>query len=429
MARFLTSEEGAILLEEARVTRNLAPHRRVERLRALTGPDRAHAVLEQDDLRRRALPRCPHAEALLFTRAALEQATAWPVAAERARRWPGPSDSPLFDLGAGIGLDTLAAAVAGHRVTAVERDPGRALLLAHNAGALDVAGRVEVLAADVLEAGLSGPLAFLDPGRRPEGRRTRDAEAFEPPRSTWGPLLGGFAAAMLKLPPSSPRETRRGPQANPDGTGLPHRRPAGGLAGGSDVPAWGSSGAWPEGLASQPPFEVVSLDGRARERRLFLGDFGHLPPRRALSLPSGHAIAGTGVPWPSARVPQEGDWLLDPDPAVTLAGLVGDLAAEHQLAPVHPRIAYLLGSERPSAAPGRVLRVDALLRPRPREVNAWLRSQGAGRLTIKTRGVADDAAAWRKRLKPGRGDAEAVLVFTRTLDDHWIALGSLPSGE
>ena len=111
---------------------------------------------------------------------------------------------------------------------------------------------------------------------------------------------------------------------------------------------------------------------------------------------------------------------------MTLAGLVGDLAEAHGLAPVHPRIAYLLGTERPQAAPGRVLRIDALLRPRPRELNAWLRARGAGRLTIKTRGVADDAATWRRRLKPGPGDAEAVLVFTRTPDDRWIGLGSLP---
>lgn len=385
-ARFLTSDEGARLLESARATRALAAHHRVERLGATVHADRVRALLSQDDLRRRALPRCPHAERLLFTREALEQASAWPVAAERAGRWPGPPDTPLFDLGAGIGLDTLAAAAAGRPVTAVERDPARVLLLAFNVRALGFEDRVRVLEADVETTRGSGPLALLDPGRRPGGRRTREAEAFEPPRSRWGPILEGFAAAMIKLPPS----------AGPAGMG---------------------------------PFEVVSLDGRARECRLFLGDFSHVPPRRALSLPSGHAVAGAGAPWPAARPPRVGDWLLDPDPAVTLAGLVGDLALGLGMAPIHPRIAYLLGSERPHDAPGRVLRIDALLRPRAREVNAWLKARRVGRFTVKTRGVADDAAAWRRRLRPGGGDAEATLAFTRTPDDRWIGLGSLMTSE
>lgn len=384
-ARLLTSDEGARLLAEARETRGLPPHRRVEHLRKLTGAGGAHAALAQDDLRQRARARCPHAERLLFTREALEQATAWPVAAERALRWPGPADTPLFDLGAGIGLDALAAAEAGRPVRAVERDPVRAILLAANARALGLDDRVEVVQADLSAAPLTGSLAYLDPGRRPAGRRTREPEEFEPPRSQWPSILEGFGAGLVKLPPHP--------------------------------------GSCPGG---ERPFEVVSLDGRARERRLFWRGFENAPPRRALSLPSGHAISGHGVAWPAARAPREGDWLLDPDPSVTLADLVGDLAEAHALAPVHPRIAWLVGDRRPEAAPGRVLRIEAVLRARPRELNAWLRAHGIGRLDVKTRGVAEDAAAWRSRLKIPGGEAAAVLAITRTPADRWIALASLP---
>jgi len=390
-ARFLTSEEGGRLLDAARETRGQPPHRRVERLRTLADAERAHAVLAQDELRCRAQPRCPHAERLLFTREALEQATAWRVATERATRWPGPADTPLFDLGSGIGLDALAAAGGGRPVTAVERDPARAHLLGFNARALDLQDRLRVVGADLeaeLGAGrLTGALAFLDPGRRPDGRRTREPEAFEPPRSRWDRVLADFGAAMIKLPPT-------------EGTGL------------AEV-----------GL----PFEVVALDGRARECRTLWSGFEQAPPRRALSLPSGHAIEGSGVRWPDSRAPQEGDWLLDPDPAVTLAGLVGDLAVAHALAPVHPRIAWLLGPERPQGAPGRALQVEAILRPRRRELNAWLRDNRVGQLEIKTRGVAEDAAVWRRRLRIPGGDTVAALCITRTPQDRWVALAALPS--
>lgn len=384
-ARFLTSDEGALLLAEARETRGLPPHRRVERLRRGADAAAAHAALAQDDLRQRARARCPHAESLLFTREALEQATAWPVAVERASRWPGPADAPLWDLGAGIGLDALAAARGGRPVTAVERDPARALLLEANARALDVADRIEVLQTDLSTTPLAGPLAFLDPGRRPDGRRTREPEAFEPPRAHWPGILEGFEAALIKLAPR------------------------------------------PDDALEGHPFEVVSLDGRARECRLLWRGFEDAPPRRALSLPSGQAIEGPGVPWPAPRTPREGDWLLDPHPCVTLAGLVGDLAHSLSLAPVHPRIAWLTGDERPGPAPGRALRIDAILRPRARELNAWLRAEGVGQLEIKTRGVADDAAAWRSRLKVPGGEAAGVICITRTPADRWIALASLSS--
>ena len=223
------------------------------------------ALLEQDELRRRALPRCPHADDLLFTREALEQATAWPVAAERGGRWPGPPDTPLFDLGAGIGLDALAAAVAGRPVVAVERDPSRVILLTHNVRALGVEGRVRILEADVLATKVSGPLAFLDPGRRPDGRRTRHAADFEPPRDTWPTILAGFAAAMIKLPPGA------GGADSPNGEGAdpprPSRRSPWTVGRANDGSSSASSRRPPPGGRSASPRDTRSPGRACRGRR------------------------------------------------------------------------------------------------------------------------------------------------------------------
>jgi hypothetical protein len=380
-ADFLVSAGGARLLEAARSTRGRPAHARPGMLAGLGSAEEVRAALRQDDLRVRAAEKTPHAEAMLFERVALEQATPWAVAVERATRWPGSADDVLHDLGAGIGADALAAALSGRRVVAWERDPVRSTLLRHNAAALGVESRVTVEARDALADPPRGDLALLDPDRRPGGARTRDPDRFEPPAGAWPALLAGFFAAMVKV----------GPAAALDDAG---------------------------------PFEVVSLDGAPRERRLFRGAFGALPPRRALALPSGRSVEGPGLPWPDPADAAPGLVLLDPDPAVTVAGLVGDLALRHDLRPVHPRIAYLVGERADPAAPGAWMTVDAVLPARAREIDAWLRARDVGRLTIRARGVADPVEAWRRRLHP-RGSRAGTLALYRDGRERWTAVTAL----
>ncbi len=376
-ARFLAADGGFRLLEAARTTRELPAHRRAGALAECGTPDQVRLALQQDDLRVKALARCPHAERLLFTPEALEQATAWPVAEERATRWHAGPDEPLHDLGAGIGMDSLATALRGRPVVAYEQDPVRATLLAHNARALDLA--VDVRTADLRAEKPGGALALLDPDRRPGGRRTRDRDAFEPPRDTWAAITSRFERAMIKLPPTATDE------------------------------------------AEAHPFEVVSLHGRARERRLFTEGWA-LPPRRALALPSGRSVEGAGARWPDPVDVKEGDWILDPDTSVVLAGLVGDLALRDGLQPVHPEIAYLVGAAPNDTAPGHWVRVDAVLSPHPKKLKAWLRAHAVGNLTIRKRGVATSVEKWRRLIQP-KGKNAATLVIARDVRDRWVAYG------
>ncbi len=112
--------------------------------------------------------------------------------------------------------------------------------------------------------------------------------------------------------------------------------------------------------------------------------------------------------------------------AVTLAGLVGDLAVQQDLRPIHPQIAYLLGAEPIAGLPGQGTRVEAILPPRAGVLNRWLQDQDVGQLTLRSRGVADPMATWRKRLRP-RGRAAGTLVFTRGPSDRWLVLAGRPS--
>ncbi|HVG93462.1 MAG TPA: SAM-dependent methyltransferase [Planctomycetota bacterium] len=374
-ARTLCSPEGQRALEVARATRGEPEGRRRTAVEARVGAEDARAVLAQDDLRVRAAVKTPLAEALLFTREALEQATPAPVAEERAARFH--AFPRVADLCAGVGLDTIALARAGRHVVAVERDPARAALLAHNARAAGVDARVEVVVGDVATAQVECDAAFLDPDRRAGGERTRDPDRFEPPAATWAALAARFGHLLVKLPPALP--------SPPSDAGV----------------------------------ELVSLDGRLREARTGFGALAISAARRALVLPSGASLDGAGCPWPDARAPRPGDVLLDPDPAVVVAGLVGEAAIAAGAAPVHPRIAYLLGDR---AMPwARCDRVEAVLPADPRALRAELAARDVGDLELRQRGIADPPEAWRRRLRP-RGGARATLVLTRGPDDRYVAL-------
>ncbi|PMP75201.1 MAG: SAM-dependent methyltransferase, partial [Chloroflexus aggregans] len=88
LIEWLHSAEGqAILAElairELRETDLLAE---LNRLRRHLPAERARAAIEQALLRRKAIAKFPYADRMLFTRDALEQASAAPVAAHRAAR-------------------------------------------------------------------------------------------------------------------------------------------------------------------------------------------------------------------------------------------------------------------------------------------------------------------------------------------------------
>jgi len=417
VVRFLVAERGRALLDAARASRGQDALTRPRALAKGYAAEEVRAALAQDDLRVRAARKTPLAERLLFVRAALEQATPAAVAAERAGRFA--AFGRVADLCAGIGLDTIALAAAGPRVVAVERDPVRAMLLRHNVAAAGFAERVDVVEGDAVVSPPEADAAFLDPDRRPGGRRERDPARFEPPADAWDALAARYGHLMVKLPPATRPSDRPGAGLAP--------RPASFAAGLDAVPGRQPSpeafGAWDGRQAPARNFrdagiEWVSLDGEMREARWGTGRLALAMPRRALLLPSGVALEGRGVAWPAPRAPRPGDVLLDPDPAVVVADLVGEAARQVGAAPVHPRIAYLLADTPVPWA--RCVRLEAVVPARIAEIQAALDARDVGTLDVRTRGVADPPERWRSRLRL-RGGARATLVVSRGPDDRYFA--------
>lgn len=332
----------------------------------------ARVAVEQVLLRRRAQRKFPLASEMYFLREALEQATGHLAAAYHARRLSG--DSWRFDLGCGIGGDALALASLGH-VVAIDRDHLRLRVLEANAAALGLAPAVQAVQGDLLHAGWRMPseaVAFADPGRRREGRRTRAATAYEPPLEAMVRLARGLRSMGIKVSPA-----------------IDHREI--------------------EYLDAEMDF--LSEDGELKECVLWFGE-SRTAHSRATLLPEGHTLTG---PEPDHQaVGPMLEFLLEPDPAVMRAGLVRRLAEEVGAHQVDPRLA-LLTANHPLRTPfGRGYRVLEALPFSEKALRAELRRLGVGQVTLKKRGSAVDTEALARRLRLG-GSRMATVLLTRVL--------------
>jgi hypothetical protein len=117
---------------------------------------------------------------------------------------------------------------------------------------------------------------------------------------------------------------------------------------------------------------------------------------------------------------EPGEYLLDPNPAVTRAGLVEDLARTlgGDIAKIDPQIAFLT-LDRPAQTPfARTLRVLESAPWHEKRFAARLRDLGIGAVDIRRRGLAGDVDQIRRRLKLA-GNDRATLVITRVDDKPW----------
>ncbi|MCS6880652.1 MAG: class I SAM-dependent methyltransferase [Oscillochloridaceae bacterium] len=380
MFDWLRSPQAEALLAElaARPLREGDMLREMEWLRRHVPLEQARAILELARLRRRAVAKFPAAERLYFTRDALEQASAAPVAAHRAARLARCGH--IADLGCGIGGDTLALAAAGARVTAVERDPLRLAMARANAEALGLGERIDWRLSDL--GAEDPPLAdalFSDPGRRAGGRRRFDVESYDPPLSRVLAWQDHNPALVVKVAP------------------------------GIDLAA----------LPADVEVEFVSLDGELKEAVIWCGPLARAA-RRASVLRAGangevatHTLwTGHGTARLTAPLVEPDAFLYEPDPAVIRAGLVADLALQIGAAQLDPTIAYLTA---PTCIATPFARAWPVLEWFPfslKRLRARLRELRAGPVTVKKRGSPLNSDALSRQLS-GAGARPLVVALTQ----------------
>ncbi len=345
-----------------------------EQLRA-GGADPAvvSAALTQSRLRASARSKLgDFAEGMLFTQAGLEQATRLVVAAHHAQRFRAAGVTSVADLTCGLGVDSMALAGLGIRVTAFEIDEATALLADYNVRHWDDA---RVVWADAMETLARGRLAvegiFADPARRTQRGRRHDPKDYSPPLDDVLDLASTYSSVGVKV-----------------GPGIDHAAvPAGALA------------------------QWVSVDGDVVEAGLWLGDLADGGGHSALVIAHGHAHEFR-APVKPGTVGSLQEYLYEPDGAVIRAGLVGPVADMLGATLVDDTIAYLTADRLPDSPFVKGFRILEVVDYSERAIAKALAARDVGTLEIKKRGMDIDPDTLRKRLKL-KGKGKATLFATR----------------
>ena len=313
-------------------------------------------------MRRKAAAKFEDPSGWLFTDEALQQATAEPVAAHRARRLAG---ADVHDATCSIGTELAALRNSSPRVIGSDVDPVRLAMARHNVGDVDVCR------ADALRPVTRDAVVLVDPARRSGGRRRFDPRDYTPPLDD---LLDVYRGRDLVVK----------------------------CAPGIDFDALSRIGFHGE-------VEVTSLAGSVREACLWsAGLAGGGVNRRATMLDTGEGV--TDADPDDCRVAPAGRWIVDPDGAVVRAGLVRHYGARHGLWQLDPDIAYLSGDRLPEKVRG--FEVLEELNYSERRLRQALSARDVGAVEIMVRGVDVDPDALRARLRL-RGSQPVSVVIAR----------------
>lgn len=356
--------------------------RDLDTLRKAFAPELATAALETVRLRRRARTKFSRAEAMYFTREALEQASGELVARHRARRYKA-AGTVVADVGCGIGGDALGLAEAGLHIAAIDRDPLRIALAQANAEAYGVTDHTAFRVADAVGyEPAPGTLIFFDPARRREQRGSRQRvwhpDAYEPPLGLIERWLDRAAGIGVKVAP------------------------------GIDY----------EALPYECEVEIVSVAGEVKEACLWLGAFRRTT-RSATLLPGGATITAVGVAPVPVTQPQQ--FLYEPDGAVIRAHLVEQLAQQLGAAKIDNTIAFLTSDSLVPTPFARAFRIDEVLPFNLKRLRTRLRERGIGQVVVKKRGSPIDPQALEQQLRLSGSNA-ITLVLTQVQQQPTVLL-------
>lgn len=362
------------------------------------------------------------ARVLMLTQEATEQATRPVIAHYRAQRLR-PVAGTVADLGCGIASDSAVYAADRGAVVAVELDPLTASFAAKN---LEFCPQARVYSGDVTDyvhgelldaSGEPVGIVWMDPARRElrgakkaQTERLFDPEAFSPPFSFVLNLARTGVPMGVKLGPGFPHEGIPSPadiasEANPTPrVEAEWIQSEGSLA---ELVLWFNALAQ-VGVARtatsvrELPTEEADLGESSNEGSAEANAL--LPPYEAVSFRSAFTAeeAEQSVEVP-VSLPQPGEYLLEPAPAIVRSHLVAEFAQNIGAHLLDEHLAYLCSAEpveHPLVACYEVLEEIPL---QEKQLKRWVREQGFTALTIKKRGVDIVPEQLRARLLGSAG--------------------------
>ena len=327
-------------------------------------------VVNQVALRQRARQKLgPLADSLLLTRQGLEQSSRFEVAQYHARKLR--SLASVTDLGCGLGIDSLAFALAESKVVAVEKDEVTASFASSNLARFPAA---EVHRSTAEDFAVRTEGVFLDPARRDLASSGRSRKLLSP--DDFSPSIGFAVEQLLKVP--------GGVKLSP---ALPH-----------------------ELLSNKLETTWVSHRGDLVECSQWSTDPERFGKRYAVMIDGETELEFSGEEF-EAEVSPLDEFVFEPDPSLIRSHLIGAFADEQGLSLLSSGIAYLTGGERKSPwLKGYKLLADLPLDEKA--ISRYLSERSIGSLEIKKRGVDIDPQLMRKRLKL-KGSGAATLIATK----------------
>jgi hypothetical protein len=327
-------------------------------------------------------------ERLLAVRGAVEQATPARVATWHANQLV--EGCRLLEIGCGCGSDSLALAHRAANLIATDIDPVRAACTHTNLMTFGI-GTARAIPGDgfavLADEGSRATAVFVDPDRRPDGKRTLDPEAWLPPLSAVTALLDTGRSVYVKAAPSL------------DADDVDER---------FSVTYVSSGGECVEAFLAGGP-DVPEGD---RVRAVFLPADG---PSEVLS--GDRDWAATGPLGASLYVA---------DPAAIRASLLAELCTRHDLGLVDEGIALLTGASGVATPWLTEFVVRDSLPMHPKRLRAAVRKFTPTQVRVHCRGVPLSAPAVEHdlRKKVDRGSSPALDVFiTRVAGTPTAVLG------
>lgn len=355
------------------------PHSRLRWLRKSINVDEAAALLELERARLSLAGRHDLAHSFFLDKSAAAQASSQLVADWRARRF---KDADIVaDLCCGAGIDTLALA----KIAPVLAIDSSAIRLSYSsANTRECANPVALVRGRIPDCVGAVDFAFCDPDRRLDGKRIFDPEEASPSISELM-SLGIRGGLGIKLSPMAPLE----------------------------------------GLDDYGELEFVSAGRELKEIVLWTG--GLSKGGRRVSQPStGHELVGD-IGLDPGQVEKIGEFLFDPDPALTRSGLLGHAALQLKLKGLAPDIAYLTGDFDPKSPILTARRILGTSKTSAKALQALLNTHNIGRLDISRRGYPQSPEEVRKRLRP-TGTEAGHLHLTR-LGDQRVGILTMTTSD
>jgi hypothetical protein len=370
----------------------------------------AKAAVETALLRGRAREKFPRWWSLLYTcREALEQASREAVALYRASRY---QQYPLVvDGTCGMGADTLALALTGRCVHALDTDPLRVALTSANAAVFHLADRIHVRLQDCTDWPLAADQAvWVDPSRRSGQKRWLNPHKCQPPLAELMARLGPMRPWGIKLAPGVPLEAL-------------------------------------QDYSDQAEVEFIAADGQLRECVLWFGPLRRSERRASVVFPSTSTVAMATAnntlevlplsltyqpltvslswsgPLPPPQMGPVAAYVYQPSPAVVRAGLLDLLSQQLAMSRLHHLTTLLTSDQRLDHPLVETYRVLEQLPADRKHLRRVLPSYQPRQVTIIQCGSPIDAHAWQKiaqralqRCDTAKHDREQALFLLLTHD-------------